>query len=350
LTLNFKLYRVSVIDIFLYQSFSAMVQLNPLKRVPHIYEPTLYRDTKDPTVLLDPNTNIWHLYGSGGQSTSEEWKILHAVSVNGQDDWKELEPVTLIGLAATPHTCAPGMYADKDGFHMFVQTEFMGPKGNIYYLNSKDGSNFYFQSLAIPAMPGTIEESMYDSHPAILKNKKGEDEYFITYSAGPNSGYGNAVHGDICLAKSKTNSWNGPWERLGSILSHEKVNHHNQHNHPDYEWGLEGAQLIQLDDGKILLNAVCFLPDGARGTRQRVFFAFADNVKGPYISIGPVLKPIEDEWQSGENGHASGFVRDSKLYLYYQSRPVSTDSKWRYGVAEFDPAELARTYLPVVQL
>ncbi len=325
-----------------------MTQINPLNRVPHIYEPTTYRDTKDPIVLFDAKTNLWHLYGSGGQSTSEEWKILHAVSVNGRDGWYDLAPVEIEGLSITPHTCAPGMIVDDGGFHMFVQTEFMGPQGNIYYLNSPDGNKFNYINRAIPSLIGTNEESMYDSHPAVIKNKEGIDEFYLTYSAGPNTGYGNAVHGDIFLAKSITNSWTGPWERLGCILPHEQVNHHNQHNHPDYEWGLEGAQLIQLPDGKILLNAVCFLPEGIRGTRQRVFFALADDVVGPYKSIGPVLEPVADEWQSGENGHASGFVKDNKLMLYYQSRPQTIDSKWRYGIAEFDPSDLTKSYISII--
>lgn len=37
--------------------------------------------------------------------------------------------------------------------------------------------------------------------------------------------------------------------------------------HPDYEWGIEGAQLVELPDGRVLLNATCFLPEGRRGNR-----------------------------------------------------------------------------------
>ena len=39
------------------------------------------------------------------------------------------------------------------------------------------------------------------------------------------------------------------------------------------------------------------------GTRQRVFFALADRVWGPYTTVGPVLDAIEgDDWQPGEPG------------------------------------------------
>jgi hypothetical protein len=320
---------------------SRTYSVQPVVRVPHIFEPTsLYRDTKDPVVLYEKRRDIWHLYGSGGHSLSEQWNILHAVSPNGRDSWQELEPVSLHGLSITPHTCAPGMYIDDDGFHMFVQTEFMGPQGNIYYMHSLDGQHFHYINTAITNFPGTNQASMYDPHPAVITNADGKPQLFLTYSAGPDNGYGKPVHGDILLARSTTDSWKGPWERLGVILSHESVRHHNQHDHPDYEWGLEGAQLIQLPNGKVLLNAVCFLPEGARGTRQRVFFSIADGATGPYRSIGPVLDPIPDAWQSGENGHASGFVQEDTLYLYYQSRPQSEDSKWRYGVAQFNTNDL----------
>jgi hypothetical protein len=182
---------------------------------------------------------------------------------------------------------------------------------------------------------------MYDPHPAIITTKKGKKEYYLVFSAGPDTGFGKPVHGDIFLVKSMTNSWKGPWKRLGPILSHKDVPHHNPHNDPEYEWGLEGAQLIQLASNKFLLNVVCFMPGGKRGTRQRVFFALADTIKGPYQTIGPVLDTLPNDFESGENGHAAGFIKDKKLHLFYQSRPSSTDAKWRYGFASFTMNENA---------
>ena len=100
----------------------------------------------------------------------------------------------------------------------------------------------------------------------------------------------------------------GPWERLGKILDHSEVPHHNPREHPDYERGIEGAQLVELPTGRVLLNATCFLPDGPRGTRQRVFFAIADQVEGPNQTLGPVLDPGEP----GENGHSTVMVKDNE--------------------------------------
>jgi hypothetical protein len=126
-----------------------------------------------------------------------------------------------------------------------------------------------------------------------------------------------------------TDSWFGPWERAGKILDHSDVPHHNPREHPDYEWGIEGAQLVELPDGRVLLNATCFLPIGPRGSRQRVFFAIADNVKGPYQTLGPVLDPSGP----GENGHSTVMIKDNQLTLFYQSRVSTTNHRWRFGIA-----------------
>lgn len=318
------------------KSSNLLPKIIPAKRISGIYQPSLmYRDTKDPCVVWDEITQVWHLYGSGGSTITEQWKILHATARTLEGPWNEQPPVILSGITPTPHTCAPGVVKDKNGFHMFLQTEFMGPEGKIYYLHSQDGQTFSYVNVAITALPNTDQASMYDPHPAIVSNH-GKTAYYLTYSAGPDTGYGRPVHGDIYLAKSISNSWNGPWERLGQILNHTDVPHHNQHEYEDYEWGLEGAQLIQLSDKKFLLNVVCFLPQGVRGTRQRVFFALSRDPKGPFRTTGPVLDPLPNDFESGENGHAAGFVHENKLHLFYQSRPLSPEAKWRYGLAQFE--------------
>jgi hypothetical protein len=121
--------------------------------------------------------------------------------------------------------------------------------------------------------------------------------------------------------------------------------HHNRREHPDYEWGIEGPQLLELPDGTVLLNATCFIEEGRRGTRQRVFFAVADNPLGPYTTLGPVLAERErDEWESGENGHASALIHENNLYLFYQARsqadPTPVLNNWRYGLAVFNLEEI----------
>lgn len=48
---------------------------------------------------------------------------------------------------------------------------------------------------------------------------------------------------DLYLARSRTGSWDGPWDRLGCILDHARVPGHNQIGTEDSERGLEGPQL-----------------------------------------------------------------------------------------------------------
>ncbi len=80
-------------------------------------------------------------------------------------------------------------------------------------------------------------------------------------------------------------------------------------------------------------NAVCFLPYGERGTRQRAFFAVAEHMEGPYISMGPILPPGLG-WESGENGHAAAIIEDDMFRLFYQAREGDDHfHPWRYAIA-----------------
>ncbi len=106
---------------------------------------------------------------------------------------------------------------------------------------------------------------------------------------------------------------------------------HNQRGIDGYEWGIEGAQLVELRDGRVLLNAVCFLTGHPAGTRQRVFFAISDTATGPFHVLGPVLAPESGDG-SGENGHASAVVDGEELVLLFQERTLS-DPLWRMAVA-----------------
>jgi len=186
---------------------------------------------------------------------------------------------------------------------------------------------------------GANEAGLYDPHFASIGSKK-----YLVYSAIPEA---MAVEGrpfipqpDVYLARSMSDRWAGYWKRVKAILRHEDIAwHHNRREHPDYEWGIEGPQLVELPNGWVLLNATCFIEDAKFGTRQRVFFALSKDVKGPYASLGPVLTRRENEWESGENGHASAWAMDTDLYLFYQARsqsnPEVRENNWRYGIAVF---------------
>lgn len=284
-----------------------------------LFDPTSVEDLKDPCPVFDGK--VWHMFGSAGTVTSETWSILHATAPEIYGPWSEQEPIVLpitgSGIAA------PGVIHDGGVFHMFIQTEFKEPGGRCEHAVSNDGFNWVVLAPALLAIPDTDEHGIYDPHPALIGGVR-----YLVYSAMPK--FLTAPQPDVYLARSESGSWFGPWTRVGKILDHHDLPHHNRRDDPDYEWGIEGAQLVELPDGRVLLNATCFLPAGERGTRQRVFFAIADKVEGPYQSIGPVLDPAEP----GENGHSTVMINGNELTLFYQSRVRTTNQRWRYGIAK----------------
>ncbi|MBL8790267.1 MAG: hypothetical protein JNM45_07195 [Rhizobiales bacterium] len=286
-----------------------------------LFQPKHTEDLKDPCPVFDGE--MWHVFGSSGNVRTETWCILHATAPDLYGPWTEQDPVRLSIQGSG--VAAPGVIFEDGVFHMFVQTEFMKPGGRCEHAISRDGFEWEVQQPALVSIPGTEEDGIYDPHPAIIGGRR-----YLVYSAMPP--FLKVPQPDIYLARSLSDSWFGPWKRLGKILDHADVPHHNAREHPDYEWGIEGAQLIELPDGRIMLNATCFLPEGARGNRQRVFFAIADRPEGPYRSLGPVLDPGE----AGENGHSTALVTGEEVTLFYQSRKCDTNNLWRYGIAKFN--------------
>lgn len=286
-----------------------------------LWTPLEHPDAKDPCPVFDGK--IWHLYGSAGCVQSEVWEILHATSLHLEGPWTQLPNIRLHckgdGIAA------PGVIHHYGMFHMFVQTEFLRGGGTVELFTSRDSLDWFHVGTMLSAIEGGEEHGIYDPHPATIAGER-----YIVYSAfGPGT---RKPQPDVYLAHSPSGHWDGPWVRLGKILDHDEVSaHHNARSQDDYEWGLEGAQLVELPDGRVLLNAVSFLPSGEFGSRQRVFFAIGDTPTGPFRSLGTILEPTAP----GENGHAAALVHEGVLSLFYQSRMQSTDGLWRYGLANF---------------
>lgn len=316
----------------------------PFERKGLLLKSDMYWDTKDPCPVFDGR--LWHIFGSGGRSGDEMWHILHATAEKPEGPWIEQE-ASILEVVEGPHVAAPGVIFDPEEriFHMFIQREFMQLGGTVEHLVSHDGNRFRFNDTSLTSLSGTTSEAgIYDPHPALLNGKK----YFIY------SGMERVCRPDLFLAESESGSWNGPWTRRGRIVAHEDIFHHNQHTHEDYEWGLEGSQLIELPSGNILLNAVCFLPVGRRGERQRVFFAAAKDIMGPYHTLGPVIEPFGEQenpenWESGENGHAAGLIHEDLLYLFYQSRAFSPRNRWCYGLATFKVSDIEKVITEYIQ-
>jgi hypothetical protein len=310
-----------------------MIKLS--RKIGPLYQESQFKDIKDPCPVFDGK--LWHIFGSGGSVRDEKWKILHATAPDIHGPWTECDPIVLDGVMGD-HVAAPGVIYEENMFHMFVQTDFLATSGIIEYLTADDSCCFKKINTALTSLPGTEEAGIYDPHPFVFKGEK-----YVVYSGTPRveeHGVFFISQPDIFLARSE--SWTGPWTRLGKILDHTHIAwHHNQRDSERYEWGIEGPQLIELPNGKILLNATCFLPEGRFGTRQRVFFATADSPLGPFVSLGPVIGEELEEWESGENGHAAAVVEGNLLHLFYQARSGSNiddvqANDFRYGIATFD--------------
>lgn len=282
-----------------------------------------YAAVKDPCVVRLGRR--WHLFGTGAYP-GYRYDILHATAAEPTGPWRLHAPSATEGVIGGC-LAAPGVVAQGRELHMFLQTEYNRLGGHVEHLVSHDhGESFRHRDTALTSLPGTGEAGIYDPHPAEI----GGDRYLVY------SGFAVVGRPDVYLARSVSRGWDGPWERLGPILRHEDVPLHNQHDCSAYEWGLEGPQLVELPDGRVLLNAVGFLGDTGPGDRQRVFLATADDPRGPFEVAGSMLEPSH---RPGEIGHASAVVHDGELIVFFQEREA--DTPWRYGVgrAPLPPAQ-----------
>lgn len=287
----------------------------PLQRRALVVDTGDYVAVKDPCpVRLDDE---WHLFGTGAH-VGYRYDVLHATAPDPHGPWRVQRPSVLPEISGTC-VAAPGVIAEGRRLHMFLQTEYNVFDGMVEHLVSDDrGATFTHRGTALVSLPGTDEAGIYDPHPAELHGQK-----YLVYS-----GFSVIGRPDLFLARSRGGGWDGPWQRLGAILRHDAVPGHNQHDDPAYEWGLEGAQLIELPDGTVLLNGVCFLGGAPAGNRQRVFLATAPRPAGPYQVHGVALDAPDGV---GEVGHATGIVDDDELLLFFQER--AGDGPWRYALA-----------------
>lgn len=299
-------------------------------RVGPLVEPAGGGHMKDPCPVH--HGGRWHLFGTGFRAPDGCWRASHAVAPALDGPWSEVPPARLEG-ADGGCLGAPGLVAAGDQLHLFAQTDFAALGSSVEHLVSSDGGqSFVRRDTALRSSRLRQREAgVYDAHPSTVGGRP-----WMAYAAFARPG-----RPDLFVAES-TGGWDGPWRRRGRILAHPDVAaHHNQHDHADYEWGLEGPQLVDLGDGRVLLNAVCFLPSGGRGRRQRVFLAVGPGPTGPFRSLGPVLDPPDHGWEAGENGHAAAVVADGHLWLFYQAR-AGEGGPWRWGLAACPVDDIGR--------
>jgi hypothetical protein len=293
-----------------------------------LYDPRRYPDVKDPSPVFDGEQ--WHLFGTGcGLPGGAE--ILHCTAPALAGPWREEPPPTLLGAEHIRHRCAPGVVAEGPRLHLFLQHEFNVLGGHIEHFVSEDGgATFARTRTALRSDPRLSEAGVYDPDVAEIGGRR-----YLTYA-------GMSVVGqpDLYLAQTRSGSWNGPWTRMGCILDHARVPCHNQLGTEDYEWGLEGPQLLELPGGGVLLTAVCFLPGRPPGHRQRLLIAVADEPAGPYVVLGAPVEP-SGPGGTGENGHGSAVLGpDGLVHFVYQER-AGDGLPWRIMRATVEAGAIA---------
>jgi hypothetical protein len=281
-----------------------------------LYEPTLYPDVKDPSPVFDGTR--WHLFGTGcGLPGGAE--VLHCTARALSGPWREEPRAVLCGVDGLRHHCAPGVVAEGERLHLFLQQEFDVLGGHIEHLVSDDGgASFVRTGTALHSDAALGEAGVYDADAARVGGR-----CYLVYAAMSVVG-----QPDLYLARSRSHSWDGPWARLGCILDHSRVPCHNQVGGEDYEWGLEGPQLLELPGGGVLLTAVCFLPDRPPGDRQRLLLALAEEPTGPYVVLGPAVLPA-GPGGSGENGHGTAVLDDDGLIHFVYQERAGDGRPWR---------------------
>jgi hypothetical protein len=313
-------------------------------------------EIKDPCVVFDGN--LWHIYGTGGIKTSNEWQVLHAISKSYDGKYITVENIKLLNKDGSPfpniyqQIHAPGVIYDNEQkkFFFIVQTTFTNLGGTVEFFSSTDGDNFYHEETVMKSAPYSRHAGVYDPHISTLvkryfDGKKSSD----TKKVFVFTGIEKVALGRVYLAESISDTWNGPWEETSCVLWPEQIKaHHNQDNDPNREWCTEGAQLFELDEDLVskeifkrpiyVINAVGFYPFGDHGTRQHNFFTASFNYKKGYTSLGPV-HPYSTEKEMGHGSLVK--LPNGKLGLYRQERSFKSKGKWNsFLLDEINPDKL----------
>lgn len=305
-----------------------------VKRLPeHIQH---HYEIKDPSVVALAD-GTYMMFASVGNSITQTWLVGRFTASNLLGPWQEVAPVTFHNLEG-PQLCAPAvLYSQENGqpvWTMYIQTACFEENGVIALATSTDGQNFYGQpqpqaTRDMVSNPPAPVIGVYDVGVSEIKQNN-EQVLCMLYS-----GYRRVGCGDLYLSTKKKSETQ--WSPGHCLVSQEEIPFHNHPDYEHFEWGLEGAKLIQLANDSFLLIGVCFLPLPTEylGTRQRVFLAASTTITGPYTAIGMPFVPQANEWKTGENGHPDTIISGNDLIVIYQER--SGDGKpWHLRAAVFD--------------
>jgi hypothetical protein len=285
------------------------------------------RDThpeiKDPNIVRLPDGGLV-MFASIGQTRGQRWVVGRFAADHPCGPWREVPPVRFHGLAG-PQLCAPAVtYDEREGeppWTMYIQTACLEADGVIGLATSADGLDFHGRP-----EPVVTRRSLERGQPSLVG----------VYDAGVSrvrhrgrpltcmlfTGCNRVGDGDLYLAVRDDARREAGWTPARRVLGQHEVHFHNRPGCEHYEWGLEGAELVQLGEDAYLMVGVCFLEKGRgeAGNRQRVFFAASRSPFGPFVPLGTPVPPARHGEGRGENGHPAAVVEGDSLHLVYQER------------------------------
>jgi hypothetical protein len=301
-------------------------------------EDTGYFEIKDPSVVKAQDG--YYMYCSLGTSVTQQWVIGRFKAEHPGGPWQELPHAKLTGVEGG-EVCAPAVVLEeKDGkpvWKMYVQNTCFSENGIIALAESEDGEHFTALPPAMTAADvprGDVPVvGLYDVAVSDVE-KDGRAYECMAFSA-----YRRVGCGDVYLSFREKGA--AAWDEPVLALKQEDVPFHNRPSAPNFEWGLEGAKVVQLADDAFLMVGVAFLDksNDERGTRQRVFLAASKTPGGPYTAMNTPIEPTAYPEGKGENGHPDTVDMDGKLGLLYQER-AGEGKPWHLRYTEMDKAEL----------
>jgi hypothetical protein len=272
--------------------------------------------------------------------------MFHLVADAETGPFIELNPPVLTGKFPKGIYEAPTFVAEGDTLHLFAQTTYYRFGGTIEHFVSQDGHYFTWANTALRSLPGGQQSGVYDVD-AVLLPSVGKSAAALVYSGfGREGGRDDRPDPQLFVALSRE-GWNGTFANgKRPILTDADVPWHNSHDssNPYYEWGLEGAQLVPMPNGDLLLLSVAFEKRPSRHymPAQRLLFAWYDRRLKLQAVSNPIL-PYVRGWD--EYGHGSMMIDaydPTRLRMLFQARPANEDgafrdtNSWRLFEAVFD--------------
>jgi hypothetical protein len=305
------------------------------------------RPIKDPSIARLPNGS-YVMYATTADVSLSKYAVTRFRAAHPKGPWTEVGMVHIHDLDG-PEVCAPAIQISDSPagplYTLYIQTACFSDGGIIAHATSTDGQHFYASPrplLTAAHVPNPLHTlvGLYDVAVSDVV-KHGEPYQCMTFS-----GYRFIGCGDIYMTMRPNNVTNASWSEPKLILAQEQVPFHNLPGAKNFEWGLEGAKIMQLDDDVFLLFGVCFLDKAVkeRGTRQRVFTAAARTPDGPFLPMDMPFPPVRYPHGEGENGHPDVIdLGNGHLAVLYQERAGDADHyPWHLRYAELDKGCLLR--------